>query len=73
MLCGSPSLAFMAMSRPALFRYFKTSPEVIRIAVVLYVRYPLSPRNVEDLLHERGIDITHERSGSGGAGSGSTS
>jgi putative transposase len=24
------------------------------------VRYPLSLRNVEDLLHERGIDITHE-------------
>ena len=27
---------------------------------MLYVRYPLSLRNVEDLLHERGIDITHE-------------
>ena len=24
-----------------------------------YVRYPLSLRNVEDQLHERGIDITH--------------
>jgi len=42
------------------FRYFKTSPEVIRLAVMLYVRFPLSLRNVEDLLHERGIDITHE-------------
>ncbi len=48
------------MNRPALFRYFKTSPEVIRIAVMMYVRFPLSLRNVEDLLHERGIDITHE-------------
>ena len=27
---------------------------------MMYVRYPLSLRNVEDLLHERGIDITHE-------------
>ena len=27
---------------------------------MLYVRYPLSLRNVEDLLHERGIDIRHE-------------
>jgi putative transposase len=27
---------------------------------MLYARYPLSLRNVEDLLHERGIDITHE-------------
>jgi len=42
------------------FKYFKTSPEVIRLAVMMYVRFPLSLRNVEDLLHERGIDITHE-------------
>ena len=48
------------MTPPHLFRYFETSPEVIRLAVMLYVRYPLSLRNVEDLLHERGIDITHE-------------
>ena len=26
----------------------------------MYVRYPLSLRNVEDLLAERGIDISHE-------------
>ena len=26
----------------------------------LYARYPLSLRNVEDLLAERGIDISHE-------------
>ena len=42
------------------FRYFKTSPEVIRLAVMMYVRFPLSLRQVEDLLHERGIDICHE-------------
>jgi putative transposase len=42
------------------FRYFKTSPEIIRLAVMMNVRFPLSLRNVEDLLHERGIDITHE-------------
>jgi putative transposase len=42
------------------FRYFKTSPEVIRLAVLMYVRFPLSLRNVEDLLFERGIDICHE-------------
>ncbi len=46
------------MSNP--FRYFKTSPEIIRLAVMLYVRFPVSLRNVEDLLHERGIDISHE-------------
>ena len=42
------------------FRYFKTSPEIIRLAVMMYVRFPLSLRNVEDLLHERSIDICHK-------------
>ena len=41
-------------------RYFKTSPEIIRLAVMMYVRFPLSLRNVEDLFHERGIDICYE-------------
>ena len=36
------------------FRYFKTSPEIIHLGVFLYVRFPLSLRNVGDLLHERG-------------------
>jgi putative transposase len=27
---------------------------------MLYIRFPLSLRNVEDLLHERGIEISHE-------------
>ncbi|MDW4551406.1 IS6 family transposase [Defluviimonas sp. D31] len=42
------------------FKYFHSSPEVIRLAVMMYVRFPLSLRNVEDLLHERGIDVSHE-------------
>ena len=46
------------MSNP--FRYFNRSREVIRLVVMIYVRYPLSLRNVEDLLAERGIDISHE-------------
>lgn len=33
---------------------------MIRLAVMLYVRFPLSLRNVEDLLYERGIDVSHE-------------
>ncbi len=48
------------MNKRSPFRYFKTSPEIIRLAVMLYVRFPLSLRNVEDLLHERGIEISHE-------------
>jgi len=42
------------------FRYFNSSPEVIRLVVMMYVRFPLSLRNVEDLLAERGVDICHE-------------
>ncbi len=37
-----------------------SSPEVIRLVVMMYVKYPLSLRNVEDLQFERGIDISHE-------------
>ena len=43
------------------FRYSKTSPEATRLAVMLYVRFPLSLRNVEDLLHERGVGVSHEK------------
>ena len=42
------------------FRYFKTSPEIIRLTVMMYVRFPLSLRHVEDLLHEREIEVSHE-------------
>ncbi len=42
------------------FRYFKTSPDIIRLAVMMYIRFPLSLRQVEDLLHEQGIDISYE-------------
>ena len=42
------------------FRYFNSSSEVIRLVVMMYVRFPLSLRNVEDLLFERGIALWHE-------------
>ena len=45
---------------PSPFRCFNSSPEVIRLVVMMYVKYPLSLQNVEDLLAERGIDICHE-------------
>lgn len=44
-----------------LFCFFNSSPAVIRLAVMIYVRLSLSLPQVEDLLHERGIDICHER------------
>lgn len=45
---------------PSPFRGFHSSPEVIRLVVLMYIRFPLSLRNVEDLLFERGIDVCHE-------------
>jgi len=39
------------------FRYFNSSSKVIRLVVMMYVRFPLSLRNVEYLLFERGINI----------------
>jgi putative transposase len=50
----------MSMSKIDPFKYYKSSPEIIKLAVMYYVRFPLSLRNVEDILHERGIDICHE-------------
>jgi putative transposase len=47
------------MTLPTIFRCFKNSPEIIRLGVKTYVRRPLSLRNVEDLRHERDVDITH--------------
>ena len=47
------------MKKHSPFRYFKISPEVIRLAVMMYVRFPLSLRNVEDLLRERGVGVSH--------------
>jgi len=42
------------------YRYFNSSPEVFRLTVMMYVRYPLSLRQAEDIQFERGIDICHE-------------
>jgi hypothetical protein len=48
------------MSKPDPFKYFKSSLEIIRVTVMMYVRYSLSLRNVEDLLLEHGVEINHE-------------
>jgi putative transposase len=42
------------------FCCFHSSPEVIRLVVMMYVRVALSLRNVEGLLFEQGIGISHE-------------
>ncbi len=48
------------MSNQNPFKYFNSSPEIIKLAVLYYVKYPLSFRQVEDILSERGIDICYE-------------
>jgi hypothetical protein len=48
------------MTKYSPFHYFKTSPDILRLAVMMYVRFPLLLRNVEDLLHERGIPVLAE-------------
>jgi len=47
------------MTKRRLFCYFKASPEIIRLSFMMYVWFPLLLRNVEDLLHERDIGISH--------------
>ena len=53
-------VSYSAMPNPVFFRYFLTSSEIIQLAVMLYVRFLLSLRKVEDLLHERGVDVSYE-------------
>lgn len=42
------------------FKRHRFPPDVIQYAVWLYHRFTLSLREVEDLLAERGIDVTFE-------------
>jgi putative transposase len=48
-----PGSRYVASYHEQPFRYFKSSSKVIRLVVMMYVRYPLSLRNVEDLPFER--------------------
>jgi len=34
------------MTKPDIFKYFKMSPQIIRLAVMMYLRHPLLLRNV---------------------------
>lgn len=48
------------MTNRSPFKYFKTSSEIIRLAALMYVWFPLSFRNAEDLQYELGFDVTHQ-------------
>jgi putative transposase len=42
------------------FKRHRFPPEIIRHAVWLYFRFTLSLRDVEEMLAQRGIDVTYE-------------
>ena len=46
-------------TRPAIFKWRQTAPELILCAVRWYLRYSLSLRNVEELFAERSLDEDH--------------
>jgi putative transposase len=48
----------MPARRP--LRHFQTSPEVIRLVVMLYAGFPLWLENVKDDPYERGIAVSRE-------------
>jgi transposase-like protein len=45
---------------PERYKNHRFPGEIIRHGVWLYYRFPLSYRDVQELLFERGIDVTHE-------------
>lgn len=48
------------MTNPNPFKGFQSSPEIIRLAVMMYIRFPHSLKNVGDLLYELGFDVRHK-------------
>ncbi len=50
----------LIMKNRSSFCYVNTSPGVVRQAALLYVRFPLSLCNVEDLLSECATEFSHE-------------
>ena len=57
-ITAGPVCKCLRMKSP--FRYFKTLPEIICLAGMIYARFPLSLRPVENLLHRRRIEVSHE-------------
>lgn len=46
----------VAKSKPNPFRYFKTIPEIFRLALIMYEHFSSWLRNVEYLLREGAVD-----------------
>ena len=48
------------MTNSNIYKRYRFPPAIIQYAVWLYFRFNLSHRDIEDLLAQRGIDVTHE-------------
>ena len=48
------------MKKQNIYKRYRFPPEIIQYAVWLYYRFNLSHRDIEDLLAERGINVTYE-------------
>jgi len=48
------------MKKSNIYKRYRFSSEIIQYAVWLYYRFNLSNRDIEDLLAERGINVTYE-------------
>jgi len=46
--------------KPLSFKRHRFPPDIIRHAIWLYGRFKLSFRDVEELLAERGVDVSYE-------------
>ena len=46
--------------RQLAFKRHRFPPEIIHHAICLYARFTLSFRDVEDMLAERGLDVSYE-------------
>jgi len=49
----------MRKSRPALFRGRHFREDIIVLSVRWYLRYPLSYRDLEEMMAERGLTVDH--------------
>ena len=52
-------------ARTKRYKHRRFPGEIISHGIWLYYRFPLSYRDVQELLFERGIDVTHEASANG--------
>src|ERR1700726_567559 len=58
-LAGLAEKTVKHATRPAIFKWRQTAPELILCAVRWYLRYSLSLRDVEELFAERGLEADH--------------